>query len=167
MINEKQAHKYCREDISKIENYELAANDRTQTWDIHHRAEVLPCGRFSKRDLIKFGLYWKRPAAELVFMTQFDHLSMHMKGREPGNKGKQAWNRGMRGVYHHSEESKRKMSKMRKGKHPWNTGRTLSEEHKRRDREAMTGMRWWNNGVKCVRARECPEGFVAGRLKYN
>lgn len=168
MVNEKQAHKYCSEDISTIENYDKAIADSTQTWDCHHRCEILPCGRFSKDDLIKFGLYWKRPASELVFMTQFDHLSMHMKGREPATKGKQAWNHGMCGVYHHSEEAKRKMSKTRKGKQPWNAGQNLSEEHKQHDNEAMIGMLWWNNGVKCVRARECPgTEWKRGRLKYN
>ena len=90
---------------------------------------------------------------------------MHMKGNVPTNKGKQAWNHGIHGVYHHSEESKKKMSKMRKGKAPWNAGKTLSEEHKQHDREAMIGMLWWNNGIKCVRAKECPEGFVRGRLR--
>lgn len=69
MVNEKQAHKYCADDISKIENYSKAIADSTQTWDCHHRGEILPCGRFSKEELIKFGLYWKRPASELVFMT--------------------------------------------------------------------------------------------------
>lgn len=29
MINEKSARKYCSEDISKIENYEQAVNDKT------------------------------------------------------------------------------------------------------------------------------------------
>lgn len=23
---------------------------------------------------------------------------------------------------------------------------------------------YWNNGIVCVRARECPDGFVPGRL---
>ena len=34
MINEKQARKYCKEEISKIKNYEKAIADTTQTWKI-------------------------------------------------------------------------------------------------------------------------------------
>ena len=80
MINEKYAKKYCCEDISNIENYELAINDQTQTWDCHHRGEVLPCGRFSPNDLNKFGLYFNRPASELIFLTKAEHTCMHFKG---------------------------------------------------------------------------------------
>lgn len=167
MINTKQAQKYCCEDISLIENYDEAISDQTQTWDIHHRGEILPCGKFSKDELIEFGLYWKRPASELVFMTQYDHISMHMKGHISKNKGKPSWNHGMHGMYHHSEESKMKMSQMRKGKLPWNTGKKLSDEHKQKDREAMLGMLWWNDGVKNVRAKECPPGFVRGCLQLK
>ena len=39
MISENQVKKYCREDISLIENYDKAINDKTQTWDCHHRKE--------------------------------------------------------------------------------------------------------------------------------
>ena len=77
MINEKYAKKFCCEDLSLIENYELAINDTTQTWDCHHRGEVLPCGRFSRADLKKFGLYYNRPAAELIFLTKSEHKKLH------------------------------------------------------------------------------------------
>lgn len=40
MIDEKRAHKYCRDDLSKIENYEKAIDDNTQTWHLHHRLEL-------------------------------------------------------------------------------------------------------------------------------
>ena len=80
MINEEYTKKYCCEDPSLIENYELAVADTTQTWEIHHRGEVLPCGRFSGDDLKKFGLYYKRPAAELIFLTHSEHRQLHNKG---------------------------------------------------------------------------------------
>lgn len=63
MINKKKSKLYCCEDISKIENYELAMADNTQTWHCHHRAEVLPCGRYSQDDLKKHGLFFKVPAS--------------------------------------------------------------------------------------------------------
>lgn len=40
MINEKLAKIYCKEDISKIKNYDLAIADTTQIWDCHHMTET-------------------------------------------------------------------------------------------------------------------------------
>lgn len=37
MIDESQARKYCKEDISKIKNYDLAIADTTQTWHCVNR----------------------------------------------------------------------------------------------------------------------------------
>ena len=79
MINESYK-KFCCEDPSLIENYDRAIADTTQTWNCHHRGEVLPCGRFSRDDLKKFGLYYKRPAAELIFLTKAEHNRLHFKG---------------------------------------------------------------------------------------
>lgn len=55
--------RYCCEDISRIENYEKAIADETQIWHCHHRAEILPCGRYSQDDLKRHGLYWHVPAS--------------------------------------------------------------------------------------------------------
>ena len=54
MICKKTIKNFCCDDPSLIENYDKAINDTTQTWDCHHRGEVLPCGRFSRDDLNKF-----------------------------------------------------------------------------------------------------------------
>ena len=74
-----------------------------------------------------------------------------------------------------SEESKKKMSEAKKGKHPSeetkkklsdvNKGKKLSEEAKMKIGASKKGTRWYNNGEKCIRAKECPEGFVPGRVK--
>ena len=40
MINEKKVKRFCKEDISKIKNYDLAIADMTQTWDCHHMTET-------------------------------------------------------------------------------------------------------------------------------
>ena len=37
MINEKEVKIYCRDDISKIENYEKAIADTTQTLELHNQ----------------------------------------------------------------------------------------------------------------------------------
>ena len=62
-----------------------------------------------------------------------------------------------------SEEHKRKMSESQKNR---------SEETKRKMSESLKGkntwsktLRWFNNGIKNVFVKDCPEGFVRGRLK--
>ena len=39
MINRKSVSSFCKDDISKIENYEQAIND-TKRWVCHHRLEM-------------------------------------------------------------------------------------------------------------------------------
>ena len=123
MISEKYAKKYCCDDISNIENYELAINDTIQTWECHHRGEVLPCGRFSPNDLKKFELYFNRPAVELIFLTSDDHRRLHFKGvHRPDLKGVPK-----------SEAHKKAMSEAHKGV-------PLSEAHKKALSEALKGI---------------------------
>ena len=70
----------------------------------------------------------------------------------------------------HSEESRQKNSLAHRGKQLsaehrqklsvnngrfWK-GKQLSEEHRQKIAEAFTGMLWWNDGVSCKRAKECP-----------
>lgn len=75
MINVNIAKAYCYEDISLIENYEQAINDKTQTWDCHHKLEI-ELG-VSQYELKKRKLFWKRPASELIFLTRSEHMSLH------------------------------------------------------------------------------------------
>lgn len=99
--------KYCCEDLSLIENYQEAVNS-PEKWDCHHRLEI----DLNKRaiELMELGLYWNRPASELVFMTHKDHCALHA------------------GIIHKGkivlEESKRKMSESMKGRTAWNKGGT-------------------------------------------
>ena len=88
MISERCVKTYCKEDISLIENYEEAVNDKIRKWVCHHRVEILPCGVYSHKDLRKFGLYWKRPASELIFMTRADHNVLHNKNPLKGTLDK-------------------------------------------------------------------------------
>lgn len=81
----RNAQKYCSEDLSLIENYELAKNDPTPNkWCIHHRDEckVLPSGIIVCRtmeELIENGRYYNCPANELIFLTQSEHWKLHHK----------------------------------------------------------------------------------------
>ena len=124
MISEKQARKYCYQDISLIENYEQAVADKENLWDCHHRVEmIMNCGAM---ELIGVGAYYDRPAHELIFLRHDEHLSLHKKGNK-------VWV-----GRHHSDETKLKMSEAMKGKQNC-LGRKLSDETKRKMSEAMKG----------------------------
>ena len=182
MINEYAVKNYCNEDISLIENYYEAISDQEQIWHCHHRREL----ETSRRELIKIGEYFNRPASELIFLTPFEHNSLHASLKFKGKKyrlGKHHTDEAklkMSKVHkgkkyrlgkHHTEEAKRHMSEAMKGKNkgktPWNKGKRLSEEHKQKVSNAFKDHYYFNNGIKNVLARECPEGFVKGRLKHK
>lgn len=160
MINEKCAKSFCKDDISKIENYDKAVADTTKTWDLHHRLELTLDGEFAhtKADLIRLDMYYNRPYFELIFLKQSEHLKMHNNNRSEEtrrklsnvHKGKkrapfsddtrrkmsEAKKCNNHPLYrkHHSEETKRKMSESRKGK-------KFSAEHKRKMSESLK-LRW-------------------------
>ena len=74
---------------------------------------------------------------------------------------------------HHTEETKKKLSEANKGKHLGKDnsfyGKHHSEETRKKLSEIskvrMKGMCWFNNGKINIRAKECPDGFVPGRIK--
>lgn len=104
MINEKNVNEYCiKEQIHLIENYELAMQDETQTWDCHHRREIDE--NKSKQQLIDANLYYDRPASELIFLTKEEHISLHQKGENNIMYGKT-----------HSDDARQKISDTHKGK---------------------------------------------------
>ena len=127
MINERQARKYCKEDLSKIKNYDLAIAD-TQTWDLHHMTETWwGC---TKKDLIENECYYNRKACELIFLTKAEHARLHMKNMSDETRRKISEANRRRT---HSEETRRKMSEALKG-------RTLSDETRRRMSESHNNM---------------------------
>lgn len=85
MIDATQVKKYCREDISLIENYAEAVSSE-EKYDCHHRYELYEGMVLSVDDLKDMGLYYKRPASELVFMKRLEHISMHSKVRHKGER---------------------------------------------------------------------------------
>ena len=108
------------------------------------------------------------------------HSAETRKKLSEANKGK-----------HHSEETRKKISEANKGKHlseetrkkmsealngenhPF-FGKHHSEETRKKMSEALKskptcikGKHWYNNGVKSIIAKTCPEGFVPGRIVCN
>lgn len=80
MINYYSAERYCRENISKIENYAKAIADNSQTWHLHHRRETDdPEHPLSAKELIARKFYYKRPAEELIFLTPSEHSQLHSR----------------------------------------------------------------------------------------
>lgn len=73
---------YCCEDPGLIENYELALKDKTHEWDCHHKLEVHSDYRNTPEELKMMGLYYNRPACELIFLRKGEHFRIHNKDKE-------------------------------------------------------------------------------------
>lgn len=183
MINDRYPKMFCSEPLSKIENYDDAVSDDTCTWDCHHKLEIVGNREVSVEELKREGKYYNRPANELIFMKHNEHMSLHLSVRNIGNdyfkghhfsdEAKQKLSNAMTGKTsgfkgkHHSEESKKKLSLAHKGM-------KLTDEHKRKIADSVgkakigntnvRGKKWFNDGVRSIRAFECPVGFVAGRI---
>ena len=127
MISESYKN-YCCEDLSLIENYALAVADTTQTWICHH----ILGEQHSQQYLKENGLYLKRPACELRFMTHADHTRLHHKGVPLSEEHKQKLSDAQKGVPL-SEEHKQAISDAHKGV-------PLSEAHKKAISDAKKGV---------------------------
>lgn len=176
MINEYNAKEFCREDISLIENYDRAIADTTQTWHCHHRRESI----YTRDGLKEIGEYFHRPACELIFLTPFDHLSLHASGENNSMFGvghtpetREKISRIMKGNKNHlgikhSEEAKRKMSEIKLG-NKYRVGKRHTEETKHKISEAKKGKVWANNGVvsKMFSPDSIPTGWSLGRISWK
>ena len=149
----KYKFKYYCKDYENIENYEAAKKDDFIGWHCHHRLETHNSDGerrlvdISMDELIALGMYYHRPASELIFLTRSEHHYLHKKGKKRKPM---------------SDEAKIKLSISLKG-------RPVSEEHRKKLSEAAKGkhkgMHWYNNGKECKFCYECPDGFVPGRIK--
>ena len=139
----KHNFKYYCKDYENIENYDKAKADDFVGWVCHHRKGV----DIPTEELQALGMYYDRPADELIFLTRSEHHYLHKKGKKRKPM---------------SDEAKIKLSISLKG-------RPVSKEHRKKLSEAAKGkhkgMHWYNNGKECKFCYECPDGFVPGRIK--
>lgn len=124
MISKQKVKQFCNGDITKIENYDKAMTDTTQTWHCHHKLEIHDDYRNTIEDLILMNLYYNRPPEELIFLTPKEHSDLHKIGYKHSHKG------GFQ-----SEEKRQKISKANKGKKRG----PLSEEHKIKLSKSLKG----------------------------
>ena len=171
--------KYCK-DYTNIENYQKALADNFVGWDCHHRLETHNSDGERREvditldELKALDMYYNRPADELIFMKHGEHMSLHRKGKLMSEESKKKLSEAKKGK-HHSEEHKKKISESQKGKKrseetkkkisEARKGKKRSEETKKKISGAHKGKLWFNNGKVNTMAKECPPGFVPGRLK--
>lgn len=113
MINVKQTKRFCKEDISKIKNYDKATADNTQVWHCHHMTETW--WNCTRKELIENECYYNRKACELIFLTPEEHKSLHNKNKIVSEYTKQKISESQKGRTL-SLETRRKMSDSHKGK---------------------------------------------------
>lgn len=77
MFSQRQAKAYCCEVACRIAGYEDAVASK-ERYSIHHRFEDMG---LSSKDLIEMGLYYKRPACELIFLPNSHHSTLHNLSR--------------------------------------------------------------------------------------
>lgn len=136
MIGLRSSKDFCK-DYTKIENYETAVNDTTQTWHCHHRLETHfsdgtprpKSAQLLASELEALGMYYDRPPEELIYLSVHEHMSLHNKEKVM------------------TDEHRSNLSKALVGN------------------DRVLGRRWYNNGIISVMRYECPEGFIEGRIK--
>ena len=162
---------YCK-DYENIENYEAAKKDNFKCWDCHHRLETHNSDGerravdITASELKALGLYWNRPADELIFLTTSEHAILHQKGKHRSEETRNKISEANKGK-HFSEEHKRNISEGQRGEKNHNYGKPKSNETKNKLSNAFKGLCFFNNGEINIRAKECPPGFIKGRLKIK
>ena len=133
MINVKEVQKYCKEDISKIKNYDLAIADTTQTWHCHHMTETW--WNCTAKDLIENECYYGRKACELIFLTAEEHCRLHNKVRIFSEETRRKMSEAKKGQIL-SDETRKKMSEAKKNENNPLFGKHHSDETRKKISEA-------------------------------
>lgn len=137
MIHRTNAKSFCKDDISKIENYELAISDKNENWVCHHRLELTLDGEFAhtREELIRMDMYYNRPYFELIWLPKSEHSKLHYM---VNTKAYPTW-----AEYNSSDKRKKELSVIRS--------------------KSNNGRHWYTNGIENKFTYECPEGFYPGQ----
>ena len=133
-MNIKFVKRCCSDDIKLIENFEKALNDTSQIWDLHHRLEIEL--QKTAKELVSLGLYFKRPASELIFLPHNEHSKLHQSNdymKHIISYKSSGENNSMFGK-HHSEETIEKMRIAKQGENHPRFGKHCSIETKQKMR---------------------------------
>ena len=71
------------EDVTKVENYELAFADNFKNWVMHHRLETHNSDgekrlvQITAEELKALDMYYNSPAEELIWLTRAEHINIH------------------------------------------------------------------------------------------
>lgn len=170
----------CKDDISLIENYDLAIKDNFKGWTVHHRLETHmfndESGKFdilrdlndfmSTDALKKLNMYYYRPASELIFMKKSEHAKLHFKDKNLSESHKRKIGLANKNK-HRTELEKRNLRQK-------NTGKKLSESTKQKIGDFWRGKENCNKGRRCYTNGEInklsfeqPEGFWLKYTKRN
>lgn len=169
MISIINVKRYCDDDITQIENYETAINS-DEMWDCHHRLEAEGSVTRSRQQLKDDGLYYSRPPSELIFLSKKQHSNIHKRtpSIETRRKISEARKNDPSNLKRLEDMRKKAFTpeaiRKRVESRRTNWSRKDHSESFNKIRLANIGKHWYNNGVEECFQRECPIGFVAGRL---
>lgn len=80
---------YCREPLENIEGWAVMLNDTSgQPWNLHHRDEIQGDVVVRKCELKSRGEYYNLTTSKLIFMTEYEHHSLHYSGEQNPMYGK-------------------------------------------------------------------------------
>lgn len=144
-----RSYKRICDDIENVENYGKALADDFKGWELHHRLETHTSDgerrlvNITSRKLKALGMYYHRPANELIFLTIKEHRS---------------YNEGLPC----SEEKRDKLSESNKGKH---FKKTLTKEERAKWQKILTKYYQQVNGTG--RCKLTPDVFEAVDAWYK
>ena len=160
---------YCK-DYENIENYQKALADNFKCWECHHRLETHTSDEerrlvdITRDELKALGMYYNRPASELIFLTKSEHNTLHKKCKRRSEETKKKIGAAHKGK-HYSDETKKKMSDVWDYDKHFTAGTRKKISETKKGNTYTKGKRWYNNGKINIMSKECPLGFVPGMLK--
>ena len=141
MICKQSVKKFCCEDISLIENYEIAINSPDR-YDCHHRLEVQDNGIIiTMNELKERNLYYNRPASELIFLPASVHSALHASNRTSEARAKISEYMKNRTL---SDETKFRISESVK---KYQKENPITQEQHEKMSYMQQNMKFFNNGI--------------------